>query len=141
MAAAHAFDRGVTLFDILVSDAEDGRRRAELRRDGKTLLSWVESGFSILEPAELAGENLWDLRDWLSQQAPDLQEAARLLRWGNMLANGRSIPIQDQSDASKMPPNCYTFQPERAQVAERVGQIKDFGPGGDQLLAEYRAFL
>lgn len=141
LAAAHAFDNSVTLFDVLVSDAEDGRRRAELRRDGEMVLSWVESRFRILEPAELAGENLWDLRDWLARQAPDMQEAARLLRWGNMLANGRSIPIEDQSNASKMPPNCYSFQPERAQVAERVGQVKDFGPGGDQLLAGYQAFI
>lgn len=69
-----------------------------------------------------------------------MREAARLLRWGNMLANGRTIPLSDQSDATKMPPNCYTFQPERAQVAQRVGDIKNFGPGGEEPLACYEAF-
>lgn len=140
LAAAHAGDTAVTVFDILVSDPEGEQRRAEIRRNGETILSWVESGFSIVEPEALAGENLWDLRDWLAAQDSAMREAARLLRWGNMLANGRSIPLEDQSDARKMPPNCYTFQPERAQVAQRVGQIRDFGPGGDEPLADYRAF-
>ncbi len=140
LAAAHAGDSAGTVFDILVSDPEGEQRRAEIRRNGETILIWVESGFSIVEPEELAGENLWDMRDWLAAQDPATREAARLLRWGNMLANGRTIPIEDQSDASRMPPNCYTFQPERAAVAQRVGQIRDFGPGGDEPLADYRAF-
>jgi hypothetical protein len=140
LGAAHAGDKTSTVFDILVSDVREERRRAELRRNGETILSWVESGFRIEEPEELAGENLWDLRAWLATQEPAAREAARLLRWGNMLANGRSIPLSEQSDASKMPPNCYTFQPQQAQVAQRVGEIKDFGPGGEEPLAGYRAF-
>lgn len=140
LAAAHASDGSPTVYDIWVSDPCENRRRAELRCDGTTILSWVESGFSIEEPEELAGENLWDLRAWLASQEPAMREAARLLRWGNMLANGRTIPLSDQSDATKMPPNCYTFQPERAQVAQRVGDIKNFGPGGEEPLACYEAF-
>jgi len=140
LAAAHAHDDADSVIDILVSDPEDDRRRAELHCNGETILSWVESAFTIVEPEGLAGESLWDLRDWMAQQDAATQEAARLLRWGNMLANGRTIPLADQSDASKMPPNCYTFQPERAQVAQRVGEIKDFGPGGDVPLQNYRPF-
>jgi hypothetical protein len=140
LAAAHAHDDGASVIDILVSDPQDNCRRAELRRNSETILSWVESAFTIIEPEELAGESLWDLREWLAQQDAVMQEAARLLRWGNMLANGRTIPLAEQSDASKMPPNCYTFQPERVQVARRVGEIMDFGSGGDEPLQDYRPF-
>ncbi len=140
LAAAHAGDSAPLVYDILVSDPVDGQRRAELRRDGRSILDWTESGFKITAPEELAGEVLWDLRAWIDAQEPDIQEAARLLRWGNMLANGRVIPLTDQSDASRMPPNCYTFQPERAQHAQRVGEIRDFGPGQASPLAGYKAF-
>lgn len=140
LAAAHAGDAEAMVFDVLVSDVREERRRAELRRNGETILTWVESAFSIVEPEELAGESLWDLKTWLAAQEPAMQEAARLLRWGNMLANGRSIPMADQSDASKMPPNCYSFQPERVQEARRVGKARDFSPGGEEPLGDYQAF-
>jgi len=140
LAAAHAFDSEPRVYDVLVSDPLDGRRWAELRRDGDVTLSWMEEEFNILEPEELAGTSLWDLRSWMVEQEPTLREAAKLLRWANIMANGRLIPIEEQSDASKMPPNCYTFQPERAVVAKRIGEIKDFSVGAAEPLAGYRAF-
>ena len=134
LAAAHAADTAPTRYDVLISDpAEAGYgadvRRAEVRRDGVTVLAWVESGFRLLEPAELAGMTLDKMRPWIEKLDPARQEAARLLRWGNMIANGRIIPLQKQSDASRMPANCYTFQPLRAMHAKRVGAIRDFSSG------------
>lgn len=126
LAAGHAKDRQPLVYDILVSDAVDGIRRSELRRDGEKLLAWSEAGSRLLEPEELAGTTLYELQPWIRSLAPPLQEAARLLRWGNILANGRSIPLERQSDATRMPPGCYTFQPERAPRARRVGEIRDF---------------
>ncbi|NGY03944.1 DUF2889 domain-containing protein [Solimonas terrae] len=126
LAAAHAFDTQPPFYDILVSDPVDGRRHAEIRRDGQPVLSWTESDYRIVEPAGIAGTRLDQLRNWIDSLAPDRQEAARLLRWGNILANGRQIPLEKQSDATRMPPNCYTFQPERKTSARRVGAIRDF---------------
>lgn len=140
LAAAHAFDKEPRIYDIRVSDPLEGRRRAELRRDGQVLLSWVEADFQVVEPEAMAGLSLWDLRSWMKAQEPALREAAKLLRWANIIANGRSIPIEQQSDASRMPPNCYTFQPERAAVAERIGEIRDFSEEAAEPLAGYRAF-
>lgn len=140
LAASHASDAQETVFDILVSDPEQGRRRAEIRRNNALVLYWVESGFDVLEPQELAGVNLVNMRDWIETQTTELQESARLLRWANMVANGRTIPLADQSVASDIPPNCYTFQPERAKTAHRIGDIKNFGPGGGEPLAGYRPF-
>jgi hypothetical protein len=134
LAAAHAGDPTPTVFDILVSDPIDGKRRAEVRRNGETLLAWLESGFRLIEPAELAGMTLDKMRPWIDKLDAARQEAARLLRWGNMIANGRIIPLEKQSDASRMPANCYTFQPLRAVQATRVGVIRDFSNGSTQPL-------
>lgn len=129
LGASHVFDLQPLVYDVLVSDAVEGVRRAELRRDGEVVVAWVEAGMTIREPEALAGTPLRDLRRWIDSLEPALQEAARLLRWGNMMANGRSIPLAQQSDATRMPPGCYTFQPERSAKARRVGEIRDFGGG------------
>jgi hypothetical protein len=138
LAAAHAADLSAAVFDILVSDPIERAgakvRRAEVRRDGVMLLAWVESGFRVIEPAEQAGMTLDKMRGWIDTLDPARQEAARLLRWGNMIANGRIIPLEKQSDASRMPANCYTFQPLRAVQAKRVGLIRDFSSGSAQPL-------
>jgi hypothetical protein len=138
LAAEHAFDTEPSIYDILVSDPIDGKRRAELRHNGVVILDWVESGFKLIEPAEVAGLVLGNLRTWMSSLDPIQQKAVRLLQWGNMIANGRIIPLEQQSDAMKMPPNCYTFQPERAIVAQRVGAIRDFSNGTAEPLGEYK---
>lgn len=137
LAAAHAGDGRPSVYDILVSDPVEGKRRAELRRNGKAVLAWTEVNFRIESPAELAGTSLDKLRPWIETLDPAQQEAARLLQWGNMLANGRVIPLENQSDATRMPASCYTFQPERKQMAKRVGEIKDFSEGKKQPLADY----
>lgn len=134
MAAAHARDTAPLVYDILVSDPVDGRREAELRRNGAPLLNWLLEGIELAAPAEVAGLNLFKLGGWIETLAPGMQEAARVLRWGALIAHGRTIPLAQQSDASRMPPNCYTFQPEMARKAERVGIIRDFSTGKEQPL-------
>ena len=138
LAAAHAADSDELVYDILVSDPIEGRRQVELRRNGERLLGWVDQDNRIIEPAELAGQGLFDnLRPWLDSLDPPRQEAARLMRWGAILAHGRVIPLERQSDASRMPPNCYTFQPQRKAEARRVGEIRDFSQGPAQPLDPY----
>ncbi len=138
LASEHAFDTTPTVYDILVSDPVEGERLAELRKDGETLLGWSEAKFQLVAPAEVAGLSLMNMRTWIDTLDPIRRKAAKLLQWGNMIANGRSIPLEQQSDATRMPPNCYTFQPERAVVARRVGAIRDFSADTRQPLEEYR---
>jgi hypothetical protein len=102
-------------------------------------LNWDEANFRVQNPVEAAGIRLDQLGSWIATLGPDKQEAARLLRWGNMLANGRTIPLERQSDASRMPPNCFTFQPHRAAQAKRVGVIRDFSAVSAQPLGECQA--
>ena len=141
LAAAHASDETQTIYDILVSDPIENRRQAELLKNGESLLRWVESEFRIISPEGIAGTRIDQLRSWIKSLDPALQEPARLLQWGNMLANGRIIPLADQSDATKMPPSCYTFQPERAVMAKRIGEIRDFSKNIGAPLDEYKPIV
>jgi Protein of unknown function (DUF2889) len=138
LAAAHASDTTPLVYDLLVSDPIDGRRRAQIRRDGAWLLGWTVADGRLVEPEELAGVAFDNMRRWVDSLDPARQEAARLLRWGTILAHGRTIAWERQSDSSRLPiGNCYTFQPERAAIAKRVGVIRDFSDG-PQPLEEHR---
>jgi hypothetical protein len=139
LGAAHAFDDGVLVYDVLVSDPIDGKRCAELRRNGVRVLSLTEMKGRIVEPIELEGRMLLEMRPWIDSLEPGLQEAARVLQWASLVAHGRTIPMERQSDATRMPSNCYTFQPHRAAQAQRVGEIRDFSTGAAQPLDRRRA--
>ena len=136
-AAEHATDDKPSNYDILVSDVENNERQAEIRLNGEKQLSWREREFVLVAPENLAGQHLMELGQWISTLEAPEKRAAKMLRWGNMVANGRSIPLNEQSDATRMPPNCYTFQPERAVEAKRVGLIRDFSEDNTQPLADY----
>lgn len=129
LAAAHALDMQGLTYDVLVSDPVEGERILELRRDGVRVLRWVEQDGKLVEPATAAGLALLSLRDWIAALPAPEQEPARLLQWAGLVAHGRTIPIEQQSIAANIPPNCYTFQPERAAFAVRNGVTRDFSDG------------
>lgn len=136
LAAAHAGDTRPITFDITASDPVNGERVLAIRRDDRLLHRWIERDGVLAEPAELAGMALFSMRDWIGLQNGAAQEAARLLQWGALVAHGRTMPMEEQSNASDLPPNCYTFQPERAIHAKRVGDRFDFSDGSKVPLAE-----
>lgn len=137
LAAAHAAGTSGLVYDISVSDPENGRRILELRRDGELLLRWIEQDGVLREPASLAGKSLMTLREAINAMAIRDQEPARLLQWAGLVAHGRTIPLEQQSRAADLPPNCYSFQPERAAVANRIGKSFDFSRGSRVLLDEF----
>jgi hypothetical protein len=142
LAAAHASDEAVLIYDILVSDPIDRRRRVELRRDGRVVLGWVDEDGRILEPAELAGVTLDKMRPWIETLDPSRREEARLLQWGSMIAHGRNRPLASQSDASRLGVgNCYTFQIQRVATAKRIGIIRDFSRETAQPLEKSPLFI
>jgi hypothetical protein len=129
LAAAHVSDAAPTVYDVLVADPIDGVRACELRRNGENLMAWTLDGTRLTAPPELAGVDLFKLNPHIATLDVAGQEAARILRWGAIVAHGRMIPLELQSDATKIPPNCYTFQPEMKVKAIRVGVIRDFSSG------------
>ncbi|MEZ5737239.1 MAG: DUF2889 domain-containing protein [Novosphingobium sp.] len=146
LAAAHTQDREGFTYEIFASDPVGGERFLEIRRDGKAIHRWTEKDGTLVDPPELAGQTLLSLRDWIGTLTGTEQEAARLLQWGSLVAHGRTMPLEEQSRAADLPPNCYTFQPGRAAHAERVGERFDFSDGsrmplegfGDRMLARLK---
>ena len=135
LAAAHAHDDGKSSWDIRVSDPENGERILTIRRNGILQHRWQERDGMLVAPAAVAGKHLMALRDWIGSLSGAEQESARLLQWGGLVAHGRTIPLDQQSQASALPANCYTLQPERAIHARRVGQSLDFSDGSRKPLA------
>jgi hypothetical protein len=129
LAAAHAHDAKPFTYDVLVSDPAAQRRIIELRRDGESVMQWIEDDDLLTAPAEVAGLTLFDMNDWIKGLRPERQEYARILRWAARIAHGRLIPLAQQSDASKLPLTCYSFQPHIRPSARRVGEIRDFSTG------------
>lgn len=136
LAAGHAGDEAETRYEVLVGDPVDGSGIAEIRCNGVPVLRWTIAGLDLAGPAELAGRNLMQLRDWIDALDPAMREAAKILQWACLIAHGRQIPLAHQSDATRMPPNCYTFQPAMARQAVRVGEIVDFSRGEREPLAQ-----
>jgi hypothetical protein len=139
LAAAHAGQRGGFAYDILAADPVAGERVLELRRDGAVLLCWTEREGVLVAPEAVAGCTLFTLRDRIASLAEAEQEPARLLQWAAMVAHGRLIPMDRQSRAADMPANCFTFQPERAGQAVRVGASVDFSGGSRVPLDQFGA--
>ena len=134
LAAAHAADPMPTVIDILVSDPVGGIRHAELRRNGDVAMRWRLDRDRIAAPDSIAGCRLRELRDWIASLDESTKEAARLLRWGAMLAGGRSMVIEKETKGLPRG-KCYTFQPDRFAVASRLGAIVDLSASADGPLA------
>ena len=141
LAAAHAFDTAPTVFDILVSDPIAGRSEAELRRGGIAVLDWSVVKGRIIAPAPLAGLDLDNMRNWIESLGPEAQEAARLLRWGTMVAHGRTLPEDWASGTVNMAnrSRCFTFQPHKVGEAKHVGATRDFSRGAARPLEDRSA--
>jgi hypothetical protein len=137
LAAAHAHETHVICYDILASDPVDGVVTAEIRRDGARIHRIEHRDDVVITPQEISGISLFKLRPWIESLNGVAREAAKLFQWGMIIAHGRITPMENQSDASRMPPNCYTFQPERKDIAVRVGKIIDFSRGVRAPLAQY----
>lgn len=137
LGAAHVADEVKTEFDMRVSDPIGETREAELYRNGERLLSWAFNGATISGEGMPAGLSLYALSAWIATLDRPTQEAARLLRWGSMIALGRALSLDEQSAAGKQQLGvCYTFQANRIANARRTGKIRDFSMRGEQPLAE-----
>jgi hypothetical protein len=139
VAAAHAREQNPTLFSMFVSDPVDGRRRAELRRNGVHELAWLLADDIILPPADQAGLSLRQLSKWICD-IPDAQrEAMRLLRRAAYLSGARQFAPDQSGSADRVSGlrgACYVYQPERAGLARRtIGHRRDFSTAAEGPLA------
>ncbi len=136
LAAVHAHDGAPLEYRIRASDPVAGRRVLELDGSDGRQLRWEEQDGLLTVPESAAGQHVMMLRDWIAALPEEEREAARLLQWASLVAHGRTMPLEEQSNAAALPPNCYTFQPERAIHADRVGERLDFNGGAREPLEE-----
>ena len=142
LAVAHAARGGDRRqYDVVVADPVDHRRQATLDRDGEPQLAWVVDHHTILEPAPFRGQALrGGFLAWAEAALePDTAEAAIVLRRACHIAHGRVQDLDIYDDAGPLLPvmsgACFTFQPERAPVAQRMkGTIRDFTDAPERLL-------
>lgn len=139
LAAAHADEAGGFAYDIFASDPVDGERILEIRRDGVSLMRWTERDGTLTAPGEIKGLTLPTLRNWIAGLPEEDREAARLLQWASIVAHGRTLPWERMHLPENMPPNCYSFQPERIASAVRIGKTVDFSGSGAAPLENYGA--
>lgn len=137
LAAAHAGAADPVQYDILVSDPVGDTVLSELRLDGRTVLEWTLIRGQFQAPADLLGLRLDQIAPWIAGLDAAGQEAARLLRWGTILAHGRVMAFEKRADKTRLPMGqCHTFQPENAPHAHYIaGTVRDFSADGREPLA------
>ncbi|MFC3172694.1 DUF2889 domain-containing protein [Novosphingobium bradum] len=142
-ACAHAGEAGPVAYEIIVTDPVDGAQVTQLWRNGALLFDWRMAGGRFAAPAELAGADRSAIPGWVAAQPPELQEAARILRWAAMIAIGRGHDIPAGIDATRFGSGaCFSFQPEVAGIARRrPGADVDFAAIGAPPMADRDAMF
>jgi hypothetical protein len=141
--AAHADEEAPVAYDIFVSDAVDGARRATLQRNEIPVFDWTIRGDRFLAPADLKDLTIRELGGWIAAQDRPTAEAARVLRWASMVALGRGMTIPAGISATTIPGGtCFTFQPDMAAHSTRLpGADVDFSrPGAEPMADRSNAF-
>ncbi len=126
LAAAHAGETQSILYEMKVTDPVNGIRELTLDLNGQRSLEWTETNGRFAKPAAIEGLSFLELGSWIASLVPLEAEMARLLRGASIISHGRIIPMDRQSDASKVPANCHTFQPGQREHAKRIAGIRDF---------------
>ncbi|MFA7586034.1 MAG: DUF2889 domain-containing protein [Novosphingobium sp.] len=135
LAAGHAEDRHLLIYDVLVSDPVPGERIMAIHRNDQAVMRWIEQDALLTSPPAIAGKSLCGLREWIAALPDADREPARLLQWGAIVAHCRTLPMDRMNRATNMPPSCYTFQPERVSDARRIVDLRDFSDGTAELFA------
>jgi len=135
----HAGTGEAVLYDIFVSDPQDGVVFARLYRNNQCRLDWQLRDGKFLVPGEVAGKGLTEIGKWIAGLTPQLEASARILRWAAMIAGGRAISMPAGMVGSEIGliGTCHTFQPGTADIARRKpGADMDFSAGSDGPMAD-----
>lgn len=117
-----------------------GPLRAELIQDGEQVMCWEVADNLIKAPVQFSGQSLGGgFRAWTERMDEASAEYATILRRAILVAGGRAIDHDRIATAAAMhqPALCYSFQPERREVAVRMaGQERDYAGSGRDMLSE-----
>lgn len=133
LALRHAGDAAPTLYEMQVSDPVDARVTAVLRRDGQERLRWQLQDDCMLEPHSAQGLPLIGLRPWIATLADEERHQARMLQWASLVAHGRQMPWDPDTEFRALPGSCFASQPGRHEKCQRIGERIDFSKPGARL--------
>ncbi|MFM6931975.1 MAG: DUF2889 domain-containing protein [Novosphingobium sp.] len=133
LALRHAGNAAPTLYEVLVSDPVDGCVTAVLRRDGQERLRWLLHDDMMLAPHPAQGLPLIGLRSWIATLPEDQKFEARMLQWASLVAHGRLMPWEPDTEFRALPGSCFASQPGRHEKCQRIGERIDFSKPGARL--------
>jgi len=149
LAMAHATGEFVQ-YDIAIADRIDNATRGELARNGRHFLAWDVAGYTVSGPDPFTGHSLLGAPNWSVDSAPELIEAALMLRRGFLVAEVRSRAsamvrsTQDTGDEQKRAiqssgilGRCFTFQTGRFENASRLHSWRNFSNRKEDLLMDF----
>ena len=143
LALTHALEDGlVRLYDITVDDERDGRTRARVDCDGRTVHDWVCVGHAVVEPATHAGQPMMrGFHAWTQAAFPaEAFEAALMLQRGYFVAQSRRYVTEPEREhpaiGDGLPEGvCYSYSTPVVQRARRIaGSKRDFTDDAGELL-------
>ena len=118
------------LYEIVVSDPDNDRQHATLKRDGAIILNWTVANETIESGDKFGGTTLRALGHWAAIEWTDaLAEPALLLRRAVRLSLGRRIDVDAMPTAASLHRGsvCYSYQPNIAPQGLRMkGSHRDF---------------
>lgn len=130
------------LYDVVVTDENNGESMLRVYRDSKLVHDWRASGMELIVSGKLTGQTLFrGFTSWASKQFEgDEMEAALVLQRGNFVAQSRRIaPLH--SDHAHPASNhgrgsvCYSYSPGIVEHAMTIpNSERDFTDTPEQLL-------
>lgn len=124
-------------YDAVVTDAGDGRRIAEVRRNGALAARWVLQNDVLVQPEEHQGKRPGDFRSKLLKTLPpDDAEALLILRRVCFVSHGKGVDADAMPNASHVSTDghCFVLRPGVAQSALRMRKsIRQFSEAAPPL--------
>ena len=145
LAAAHAQEQESgqqRLYDIAVTDEQEGLTHARILCDGQLVHDWFIRTHLIESPDELAGRSVMrGFYAWVTEELDGLpREAAQALQRGYFVAQSRrwnTRPIEEHPASTDGIPvgACYSYNTGAVERAFRIqGSVRDCTAGAENLL-------
>jgi hypothetical protein len=147
---ARAYLNAPVQYDGSVPDPIGERRSAELLRDGKLVLAWDLSGFTVRAPDLFKNHDTMGPPRWPNPLDDDTIEAALVLRRTVFVARSRDFEaeraakggateddIRHEIKGRGLVGHCFTFQLPRFDETSRQNSRKDYSGRQEDLLVNF----
>jgi hypothetical protein len=150
VALARAYLKTPVQYDGSVPDRVNNRTRAELLRNGKPVLAWDLTDFTVTAPDLFKGHDTMGPPRWPAGLDDDAIEDALVLRRTVFVARSRDLEavramnghlsdeaVREEVKARGSLGHCFTYRLPRFEGATRPQTRKDYSGRQDELLAGF----